>query len=429
MSDKELIKICLREISHQSGYADPGLMRQRDFEHLSAEIEKRTGILISISTLKRLLNGQFNRLPQTATLNAITTYLGYESWQDFKIRKHEKINETDELKPGPPTPSLKSKRRWIPYYLVIPGFAVFLFLIIVSYNYFSKPDSINEKDISFSVKKITRNDIPNTVVFTYDISKIKGDSFFIQQSWDRDRRVRIEKNNHTLTDIYYEPGYHNAKLIVNDQVVKTIDVSIPTNGWFFFSKPALFKGLPTYIQPAAPINNGVLSLRPEDIINSKVDPQHENFYSYAFFPSTFHVDLDNFKFRTRIRFAALKNVMCPMIMCEVYGQSNALFFFTTLPGCTGNIGTNVSEHFMSGKTTDLSGFGCDIRQWHDIEVIVKNKDARFYINQKEIFHKSYTKSPGSITGLAFSSNGLCDIDHIELKGLDGKVVYENDFNN
>ena len=429
MSDKELIKICLREISQQSGYADPGSLRQRDLEHLSAEIEKRTGILISISTLKRLLNGQFNRLPQTATLNAITTYLGYESWQDFKIRKHEKINETDELKPGPPNPSPKSKKRWISYYIAIPVIAAILFLIMVSYNYFSKPDIINEKDISFSVKKITSNDIPNTVVFTYDISKINGDSFFIQQSWDRDRRVRIEKNSHTLTDIYYEPGYHNARLIVNNKVVKTIDVSIPTNGWFFFSKPALFKGLPTYIQPAAPIDNGVLSLRPEDIISSKIDPQHENFYSYAFFPSTFTVDIDNFRFKTRIRFAALKNVMCPMIMCEVYGQSNALFFFTTLPGCTGNINTNVSEHFMSGKTTDLSGFGCDIRQWHDVEVIVKNKDARFYINQKEIFNKSYTKSPGSITGLAFSSNGLCEIDHIELKGFDGKVVYENDFNN
>jgi hypothetical protein len=118
-----------------------------------------------------------------------------------------------------------------------------------------------------------------------------------------------------------------------------------------------------------------------------------------------------------------------MIMYEVYGQSNALFFFTTLPGCTGNINTNVGEHFMSGKTTDLSGFGCDIRQWQDIEVIVKNKEARFYINQKEIFSKSFTKSPGAVTGVAFSSNGLYEIDNIELKGLDGKVVYENDFNN
>ena len=429
MSDKELIKICLGEISHKSGYADPGSLRQRDLEHLSAEIEKKTGTLISISTIKRLLNGQFNHLPQAATLNAITTYLGYDSWQDFRIKKQEEIKSVNELKPVPPGPSPKSKKRWISSNLVIPGIAAVLFLMIVSYNYFSKPDVINEKDISFSVKKVTSNDIPNTVVFTYDISKVNGDSFFIQQSWDRDRRVRIEKNKHTLTDIYYEPGYHNAKLIVNTRVVKTIDVSIPTNGWFFFSKPELFRGLPTYIHTAGAIKNGILSLTPEEIINSKIDPQQENFYSYVFFPEKFNAGSDNFRLKTRARFKELKNVKCPTIMYEVTGQSNSLFFFTTLPGCTGTINTNVGEHYMNGQTNDLSGFGCDIQQWHDIEVIVKNKEARFYINQKEIFSKSYTKSPGAITGLVFSSNGLCEIDHIELKGLDGKVVYENDFNN
>jgi hypothetical protein len=212
-------------------------------------------------------------------------------------------------------------------------------------------------------------------------------------------------------------------------VVKTIDVSIPTNGWFFFSKPELFRGVPAYIHPAAAVKNGVLSLTSEDIINSKIDPDHENFYSYTFFPEKFNVGSDNFRFKVRIRFNELKNVICPKIMYEVTGQSNSLYFFTTLPGCTGNIDANVGEHFMSGKTTDLSGFGCNIRQWHDIEVVVKNKEARFYINQKEIFSKSYTKSAGLITGLVFSSNGLCEIDQIELKGLDGKVVYESDFNN
>ncbi|MEI9809516.1 MAG: hypothetical protein WDO16_17520 [Bacteroidota bacterium] len=40
-----------------------------------------------------------------------------------------------------------------------------------------------------------------------------ADSFFIQQSWDKNRRVKIDKHSHTLTDIYYEPGYHIAKLI------------------------------------------------------------------------------------------------------------------------------------------------------------------------------------------------------------------------
>jgi hypothetical protein len=382
MSDKELIEMCLGEILNKSGYTDSGVLRQRDFEHLSTEIEKRTGILISVSTIKRLLNGQFNQLPQAATLNAIATYVGYDSWQDFRAKNHEIINGVDELRPQPPVPSPKTKKRWTYYKVIIPVIAAVVFLVIASNSYFSKPDIFDEKDISFSFKKITSADIPNTVVFTYDVSKINGDSFFIQQSWDRDRRVKIEKNNHTLTDTYYEPGYHNAKLIVNNTVVKTIEVSIPTNGWFFFMKPELFKGLPTYIRPAAPIANGVLSLKPVDIINSKINPQHENFYSYTLFPEKFNLESNNFIFKVRIRFKELKNVMCPTIMYEVCAQSNALVFFTTLPGCTGNINTNVGEHFISGKTTNLSGFGCDIQLWHDIEVAVKNKEARFHIDEK-----------------------------------------------
>jgi len=111
------------------------------------------------------------------------------------------------------------------------------------------------------------------------------------------------------------------------------------------------------------------------------------------------------------------------------GQTNSIYFFTTLPGCTGNIAVNVGEQLLNGKTADLSGFGCDIRQWQDIRVTVKNKEARFYINQREIFKQSYSVSPGFLTGLAFMSNGLCEIDHISLKGLDGKVVYENGFDN
>lgn len=426
MSDKELIKICLREISRKSGLPDVDSLRQRDFEHLSAEIEQQTGILISVSTIKRLINGQFNRLPQVATLNAISACLGYDSWQDFRLKEHEKFNSSSE---STPMPAPRKKKRWFSYKFFIPGIVIILFLMIVSYNYFSKNGTINEKEVSFSVKKITSNDIPNTVVFTYDVTKVNGDSFFIQQSWDRDRRVKIDKHDHTLTDIYYEPGYHNAKLIVNNKVVKTIDVSIPTKGWFFFSKPGLFKGLPTYIHPAAPVRDGKLFLTAEDIVNSKIDPQHENYYTYTFFPEAFNVDSDNFRFKARIRFTALKNVMCPTIMHEICGQRNSLYFFTTLPGCTGTINTNVGEHFMSGKTTDLSGFGCDIREWHNIEVIVKNMDAHFYIDQKKIFSKSYTKSSGLITGLIFSSNGLCEIDDIALTGTGDKVVYQNDFSN
>ena len=88
-------------------------------------------------------------------------------------------------------------------------------------------------------------------MFHYNIDDVKADSFFIQQSWDVNRRVRIFKNNYTLTDIYYEPGYHMAKLIANDSIIQTVDVSIPSDGWFLFAMNTKPKSNPVYIKPVA----------------------------------------------------------------------------------------------------------------------------------------------------------------------------------
>lgn len=426
MTDKELIKLCVQELRRKLGYDDSAPVRQRDIEHLSSDIEETTGILISISTIKRLLNGQFAQLPQSATLNAITTYVGYKGWQDFKSKKIESMlaSSIEESHPGNAPQKVTTERSYLKATaLLVVGF----FVAAAAFSFLSKEKTINPDDVSFSVRKITANDIPNTVVFNYDISKVDGDSFFIQQSWDRDRRVKISKQDTTLTDIYFEPGYHNAKLIVNDQVVKTIDVSIPTNGWFFHMKPGLFKGQPTYIRPETPVADGVLSLKKKDIVASKIDFEKENYYTYCLFPDQFDVNSDNFTFKTRIRFKELKNVNCPTIFYEICGQSNAFYFATTLPGCIGNINANVGEHFMNGKTTDLSGFGCDVSTWHDIELTVKEKDAYFFIDGKQVFEKAFSQSPGFLTGLMFSSNGIVEIDEMSLKSLDGAVVYENTF--
>lgn len=116
-----------------------------------------------------------------------------------------------------------------------------------------------------------------------------------------------------------------------------------------------------------------------------------------------------------------------MIIPEICEQNNSLYFFTTLPGCSSNTGVNVGEHLLDGKTTDLSAFGVDIYQWQDIEVIVQNKTAQIFIGNRKIFSAAYTRSGGLITGLAFMSNGLCEIEDISLRGTDGRVVYENDF--
>ena len=89
MTDHELVKTCMNRIFKQLGFESTDHLTQRNLEYFCHEIEERSGILISLSTAKRLLNGQFSKQPQIATLNAIANYLGYVNWQTF--RQEEKI--------------------------------------------------------------------------------------------------------------------------------------------------------------------------------------------------------------------------------------------------------------------------------------------------------------------------------------------------
>jgi hypothetical protein len=393
-------------------------------EHLCLQVEKSSGIMISLSTMKRMVNGQFNRLPQIATLNAFALCLGYQNWQDFKTR------EQQIPQPPPPAPAPRPPRK-IPWKVICSGLAVILVAITLSASHFSSRTVGSKADtaVTFTARSTTQNDIPNTVIFNYNIDNLTGDSFFIQQSWDKSRRVRIYKHKYTLTDIYYEPGYHTAKLIVNNQIVKTIGVSIPTDQWFFYSKEGLTHGYPSYITPTSPIRNGVLSLRPSDLLNSKIDPQKPQVYLYTYFPGKMEAEGDNFHLTTKIRMKELRNTACPMLMLETFCQHNFMYCASTLPGCTSNISAQFGEQELDGKENDLSGFGCDVRAWHVFDMLVRDRHVTISIDGKRVFARSYTHSAGLITGLGFISNGLCEVDAVELKGLNGKTVYRNDFEN
>jgi hypothetical protein len=429
MTDRQLIELGAQELADRQGFARYKEMRQRDLEYLCERIEESSGILISLSTIKRILNGQYNRLPQVATLNALSVYLGYTDWPAFKAAKlapAEKGNGTEEK--GAEEKGAEgngaAKKHNMPWRRSLIGASVVLLLLIVilSWNYFSRPAQ-KWGGVSFTVRKTTQNAIPNTVVFSYDIDRLGGDSFFIQQSWDRNRRVRIRKNNHTLTDIYYEPGYHTAKLFVNDQIVKTVDVSIPTDKWFFYSKESLARGLPAYIHTDTPIRNGVLGLDRQTLLTSKIDPDNPRVYLYTFFPSKIEADADNFGLTARIKMTDMRNTACPWIMPEIYCQKGFMYCALTMPGCTGGISAHFGDQAIDGKNNDLSTLACDVHQWHQLEIVDRQRQVTIVLDGKPVMTKTYSVSAGLITGLGFHSNGLCEVDSIRLAGLDGKTVY------
>ncbi|MBA4852855.1 hypothetical protein [Emticicia sp. BO119] len=424
IEDKELVQRCLLELKKQMGYAEHIKLSQRDMEHLSEAIEARTKILISLSTLKRILNGQFDRLPQTSTLNALTIFIGYTGWHDFKTRKllENPVSAlTDEIQPPSNQTNSRSKA-WIGVGLVV--------LIIIIAFLLKTPllGSQNAADnIQFSAKQTSSQNIPNSVVFNYNIDKVEADSFHFQQSWNERTKIGILKNSHTLTDIYYEPGYHKAKLIANGKVLKEIGVNITAKDWFCYSKASFTELRPQYFSKGNAIHDGVLGVTDEAIEDNNIDFQKDQIYFYTFCPKLMEVAGDNFSYKARFRLRKIKNTLCPWIMTEVFCENSFMYFTNTTPGCIGEINAKISEHEIRGKTTDLSPFGCDLMQWQDLEIRVINKNVTIYLAHKKIFEKPYEQSLGLIAGIGFTSNGICEVDKVSLEDLKGRVVYGSGF--
>jgi len=430
ITEHELVQLCMAELCKSAGISDAGRMVQRDLAFLCETIETKTGVLISVSTMRRLLIGQFSRQPQIATLNAIAEYLGYKSWQDFKL-KHTPTVEAVHIEAPKAIETNRASAKKLSYFRYL--FFISL-LLLVTFGLLAtlklgKPVSGHFEKAKFQVSRVTRTDLPNTVVFNYDVDEVIADSFFIQQSWDWRRRTRIYKNTHTLTDIYFEPGYHTAKLIANDSVIKTLDVSIPTDRWFFYAKERVARSRPKYILAGTGIQNGSLQLTEKELLSSQVDVQKNNEYYQVYFPPDIKYNSDNFRLTYRIRVNQLNNISCPFLMCEVFCQKNFMFFETRPKGCASLIRANYGENFIEGKTHDLSALGLDLKEWQNVELTVQNKNVRIRINNKDAFTCSYQQHSGMITGFGFISTGLCEIDNVDLQTLDGKIIYNNDFEN
>ncbi|MEO5583288.1 MAG: hypothetical protein ABIR66_11385 [Saprospiraceae bacterium] len=434
MTEQEIVKESLVEICNKLGYATM-TMTQRNYEHLSQEIEDKTGILISISTIKRLLNGDFARLPQTATLNAISAFLGYKNWQEYKMDHLKSFvadpaidnktiseaalqanqSETVDI----PDPAKKFNLKWLVY--IGPLLVILAFIKIKSWPVF------NADQATFTVQRTTINDIPNTVIFNYDIDKVVADSFFIQQSWDKNRRVRISKQTHTLTDIYYEPGYHTAKLYANDSIIRTISISIPSDRWFCYAYDIKPGNAQVEIKSTSYLHDGYLGFDTIDLVRNQIKTEAEPIYFQTYFPSAIEFSSDSFIFIATVRMKEIKPLKCPFIVCEIFGQHGSVYFMSNIKGCANHAAVHVGNKHIPGSAADLSALCGDPFQWTEYEIRVKADHLVIYRNSQEVYVTNIKINMGKITGLGFLSNGICQIDQVALMIPDGPVIYKNDF--
>lgn len=268
--------------------------------------------------------------------------------------------------------------------------------------------------------------IPNTVIFKYDVSKIVADSFFIQQSWNNDHKVRLNTADNVLSSIYFESGFHRAKLIANDSVVAVQPVHIISNGW----EPHIYRSDsdPEIVDLKNEaygsvgqfhLDSGLLSKRNIDF--------SKRFHTRIANSQEFNVHSDNFSFSTRIKADKVFEQVCPWMDVIIVTDVNAFSVSWTAQGCEKYAAYRLGEIDRSGSSYDLSSLGCNVYDWQELKLQVINRKATIYLNGKPAFEETYKTDFGKIMALIYIFDGTGSIDYVTLKDQYDHTAFEDTF--
>ncbi len=413
-TDDIALEKCKTKIEDDLGWGDSSQWHTHDYETLSNRIHEKTGVTLSVATLKRLWGKvRYDSKPTPTTLNTLAQYLGYENWRSFRVT--EEANRVKVLKQEP----VKKKKRSLWWALLLVPFIALAFLFM--------PKSKTEYDpslFSFTSKKVIDIGVPNTVVFDYDATAASpDDSIFVQQSWDKrlSRQVRQDQRQHT--SIYYIPGFFEAKLVVNGQIVKEHNLLIKTDGWLpLVEQP----GTPIYFKAEDVIQDGIMQLPLSTLESSNIElqpvPPWTDYYIVRDFGQLMS---DDIVFETSLKndYVSGSNP-CQYVEIRLQFEGPAVIIPLSTMGCVSTIGIADTD----GTQRDLSAFGCDFSDWVNVRCVVKDKIAEIFVNGSSAIKLKVTGGRAKMVEVGYRFKGTGSVDFVKLSNNKGEVFYEEDFN-
>jgi hypothetical protein len=412
--DDQAIKRLLNLIEEQLEWGKPERWASRDFEELNVLIQKKTKVSLSSSTLRRLWGkAAYQNQPSLTTLDTLAQFSGFESWKAYCVSGQHK------LPPNKPEKPFVIKPRW-----VIAAIAIILVVLGLSASFFLMRTETTAGNYIFTSKPIM-HDLPNTVVFSYDVHLASTDSVFIQQTWDSTKKVRVNKNKHVFNSIYYKPGFYNAKLTVGTHVVKEHQLLIPTNGWLGLIDQ---KPIPVYLDKEEFVTDSGLRVTPSTItkhhLSLEPQPPSVEFYNTGNFEP---ISMHDFSFSTEIKNDYRTGASrCQQITILLYTNNIPILIPLSEPGCIASLNLLDGKNEFKGSNTNLSGFGLDLTNWVKVMLISNNGKIDIFVNGKSVFIINNVDKSARILGLGFLFRGTGSIRRVALKS--GKRSVFNAFN-
>ena len=404
-----------------------GKLKQRELEYLGQIIEDKSNVKLSISTLKRLWRNDLNQLPHPSTLDALVSLLDFKDWQEFKKANAGTEKSSSDARE-------KAKRAFPPLPVIVIGLAVLLTATLILLQGFNKKDAsvVVKGEVSFSADKTVSSGVPNTVMFHYDVSAVQADSFFIQQSWNPRDRVKVDPSNNYYSATYYTPGFHFARIMANDSILKFVNVHIKSDGWLPLVKYDLREKRHFYLDADAIRSEGMLKVDQNILEKATVDVRKDFFMRYYNVRDFEEVTSNNFDLETRLRCLKLSGAVTPAIPCPqmelmLITEENVFFVPLTTKGCISELELLIGDVYKGGKDNDLSALGTDPYSWQTLRIKNENKHTSIFLNGSPVHQLEYTKDFGDIKGMIVTFTGPGAIDFVRIKNIHGQTVYEDEF--
>lgn len=420
------INQCKSAIEKQLAWPDSSQWKQRDYLNLIGLLNEKTGIALSLSTIRRIWKPDFGGTPHPSTLEALAKFLDYDTWLAFK-KAHQSNTGIRKIRP---------KSTTIARILTALLSIGILTGIVLVFGWMKAPKETpsagivqyDPTSISFSCNNAVSVGVPNTVIFSYDVSEVKADSFFIQQSWNQFRRDRVSPTNSTLTSTYLEPGFHRAKLIANDSIIQETDVRVYTDDWLALVQAQEVDEMPIYIPAQQVIKDGRLQLTTQDLSHNKVPLTTSTKVAYYYVNEFDSLSSQSFALETRIRCDSILNLTCPFMALSILGEDDMHFIPIVAQGCIGELTVKVGEVIKKGQNNDLSAFGRNVYEWQLLKVSVQDQLASITLNDRLIYTIPFQQDIGAIVGFRLLFSGTGAIDYLQLSTpSNDQVIYQRDF--
>lgn len=419
--------------------------------------------LLSIDTLKRVLNYNKESDFQENNKNNIAIYLGYDDWLDFK-KKCQITNRSGNQLPAllnhrsdnQSIAKIKSaqiqryddilsavfvyeQKRSAHLKVALVSITVILLVAIISAIYYFKFSDWWFNDVDFELVKVQKNKdnhYPVTIFVKWDL-KLHGLNKPVRIAYHDDYKNMqwwpVFKKKGQTSFYIYQPGLRFFQLQYGDKVIKEIKTPIYENAWVGWVSETIEAGNYNRL----PLKTGEMLIRNNTLqLTHKMKLTRSNYFWTKFrFFSKFDVNADSLNFECVVRNAENHGgVNCFDTGIKLYtyrGPSkgyNSIDLKFVCEGCVHYSSINFSNYIACGKSdTSIWKMAQSFNQWRKINISTHNMYGYICIDQDTLYTIPYKKLFGQLIGTEFLFKGSGELDYVMLNNNHGDTLFYDDF--